>query len=257
MDYICQIQNYLHFKARPRREVVEIGAFVLYLQMGTQQADDSAAIPSTPDVTLGRETLAAIEQFFARRMQTPRFQFLDAYAPQLRPALYEDGYECSEWLPVLICLPDQVQYPDFAPLLEFTTASAQSSLVKVAEGWNINARGFDPKAAMGTSEEIEAFRQTLVTARSFTARWGGEGVAAGMFTEIEDRVTELAGITTLEPYRRCGIASALTAYMTQMAFDHGATLTFLMAASSAASRVYQRVGYTHVAHLMTWTNQEK
>jgi predicted GNAT family acetyltransferase len=110
---------------------------------------------------------------------------------------------------------------------------------------------------MGTRQEIEVFRQSLVTARSFTARWDGEGVAAGMFTEIEEGVTELAGITTLEPYRRCGIASALTATITEAAFDHGAGITFLIAASSAASRVYQRVGYIHVAHLMTWTNRER
>jgi GNAT superfamily N-acetyltransferase len=257
MDYISQIQNYLHFKARPRREVVEVGAFVLYFQMDTKQLDDSAAIPSEPDVSLDLETLAAVEQFFSRRLQTPHFQFLDTYAPDLRPALYEAGYECSKWLPVLVCLPGQVQYPEFAPILEFTTSSAQSPLAEVAEGWNINARGFDPKAVMGTREEIETFRQSLVTARSFTARWGGEGIAAGMFTEIEEDVTELAGITTLEPYRRCGIGSALTAYITEAAFDQGAKLTFLIAASSAASRVYQRVGYTHVAHLMTWASQRK
>jgi predicted GNAT family acetyltransferase len=64
-----------------------------------------------------------------------------------------------------------------------------------------------------------------------------------MFTEIHEGVTELVGITTLSPFRRRGIAAALTAYMTLIAFQQGATLVFLIAANAQAGRVYERAGF--------------
>jgi predicted GNAT family acetyltransferase len=91
------------------------------------------------------------------------------------------------------------------------------------------------------------FRQSLILSRAFLARLHGQPVAAGMFTEIHGELTELVGITTLESFRRRGIASALTAYMTRIAFQQGATQVFLIAANAQAGRVYECVGFRALA----------
>lgn len=251
MDFLDRVQGYLHEKARAQREVIAVPPFMLYLHLGNDDVGESWAMPhaSTTDV-LSEGSLAA-ERFFQRRSRTPHIQALDSLWPRLGEQLIGFGYTLASQLPVLICTADRLRHPD-APPLSMTVLSAESNLTDVAEGWTVNAQGFDPVAAAATSEEATEFRQSLITSRAVTAKLNGAAVGAGMFTEQHEGVTELVGITTLQPFRGRGIAAAVTASLTELAFANGADLTFLVAASPQASRVYQRVGYRQIANLMSW-----
>ena len=130
--------------------------------------------------------------------------------------------------------------------------SSESSLAAVKEGWNTNALGFDMNADLATDEQAAEFRQQLKNCRAFTAWLNEKAVGAGMFDAIWNGVTELNGIATLEPYRRKGIASSLTAYATQVAFSMGAQLAYLVPENIDASRVYQRAGYQYRASMLVF-----
>jgi ribosomal protein S18 acetylase RimI-like enzyme len=142
-------------------------------------------------------------------------------------------------------LPDKLKPQPAIPHLQFVMLTSESPLDLVKEGWNTNAEGFD-ETERATDEIAEAFRATLVSARAFTAKLHGVPAGAGMFTEIVDGVTELAGITTLPPYRGRGIAAALTTHMSQVAFAQGAEIVTLLVDNPAARRVYERVGFVGV-----------
>ena len=80
----------------------------------------------------------------------------------------------------------------------------------------------------------------------FVAWLGLQPVGVGAYTVPLDEFTELVGIATLPEYRRQGIAGAVTAEMTRIAFQEGVSTAFLTAADDDASRVYQRSGFHRV-----------
>ncbi len=75
-----------------------------------------------------------------------------------------------------------------------------------------------------------------------------------MFNPPIAGLAELVGITTLEPYRRRGIAAFLTAHMTQVAFAQGVDTVFLTAADERAGRVYERVGFRPCTTLLGYSD---
>jgi predicted GNAT family acetyltransferase len=136
------------------------------------------------------------------------------------------------------------------PGLDFVVISNESPLDDVKDSLDVNSQGFDPQPNRVDDRTAAKFRGELVNNLAFIARLNGRPVAAGMFTEIRDSMTELVGITTLPQYRGRGIGAALTAYMTRTAFESGVEIAFLIAATQDAQRVYQRIGYRVVANLL-------
>ncbi len=255
MSFLDRVQGYLHEKARAQREVIVVGPFTLYLHVSRDHVSENWAMPHEAAEWIPLDTVEATARFFERRARTPQFQSLDTFAPLLGTAMNAAGYGVVTQQPVLICTKEWLRLPNNAPPLSMVVISADSDLDDVAEGWTVNAQGFDAGAAAATLKEAEAFRQTLISSRAITAKLDGEAVGAGMFTELHEGVTELVGITTVQPMRGRGIGAAVTAYLTELAFENGADLAFLVAASPQASRVYGRVGYKHVANLVAWSKE--
>ncbi|MEM7125516.1 MAG: GNAT family N-acetyltransferase [Chloroflexota bacterium] len=198
------------------------------------------------------EVLARLQLQFIERQRKPCLNFLDVSAPGLANHLKTAGFEeIGKW-PLLTCTEDTYVAELQVPGLAFEMISSESPLEAVREGWNANARGYDMNADLATDEQVNEFRNHPGNWRGFTARLYGEVVGAGMFEVIRNGVTELVGITTLEPYRRRGIASALTAHATQIAFSMGVDVTFLIPANNEAHRIYTRVGYQHHATQMSY-----
>jgi ribosomal protein S18 acetylase RimI-like enzyme len=223
MSLVDQLQIYLREKAPEQQEAIHMPT-------------------DAPDEDLGK-ALERMRTAFRARQRKMRVQFVDAFAPRLALALQAAGLTEVSRAPLLICTAETWREPPAVPNLTFVVSSVDSPLEEVKEGLDVNAQGFDPAAPASTDAEAEGFRRSLILNRAFTARLDGQGVAAGMFEDIRDHITELVGITTLAPFRRCGIAAALTAFMAQSAFAHGASVAFLVAANQQAGRVYQRAGF--------------
>jgi GNAT superfamily N-acetyltransferase len=250
---IAHLQTYLREKAHQGHEIVAVPPFTLFVDLAGAGAESNYAIPDTLAGAGGGGALARLRAAFAERGRAPRIQFLDAFAPDLPAALRAAGFVELSRAPLLICTPASYHQPP-APDLTFVICSSETPLADVRENLDVNALGFDPGAARATDAEAEAFRRSLIISRAFTARLDGQGVGAGMFLDIRDGLTELAGITTLAPFRRRGVGAALTAHMAHTAFTHGVVAVFLIPASEQAGRAYERVGFQPYAALLEFSD---
>ncbi|HEY0734008.1 MAG TPA: GNAT family N-acetyltransferase [Herpetosiphonaceae bacterium] len=153
--------------------------------------------------------------------------------------------------PLLVCTAQTFRPAPTVPGLEFVVLSSESSPAEVTEGLNANALGFDPAAPATPPDEAEAFRAQLIINRALTARLDSQPVGAGMFTPPIDGIAELVGITTLAAYRRRGIAAVLTSELVRLAFTHNVDVPFLRTDNTEAYRVYERLGFVHLATLLS------
>jgi GNAT superfamily N-acetyltransferase len=177
----------------------------------------------------------------------------DSRAPVVRPLppAEQAPTATAEFLrsAVFACTPATFRPAAEMPGLQFVVLSDQSTIAEIQEGLDANALGFDPAAAPATEAEALAFRAELIASRAFTAKLDGQPVAAGMFNPPIAGIAELAGITTLEPYRGRGIGAAVTSEIAREAFAHGVEIAILRTDNPVAHRVYQRVGFQPVAIL--------
>jgi ribosomal protein S18 acetylase RimI-like enzyme len=148
------------------------------------------------------------------------------------------------------CTPATFCPAPHVPGLQFVVLSNQSTVAEIQEGLDANALGFDPAAAPASEAEALAFRAELIASRAFTAKLNGQMAGAGMFTPPIDGIAEIAGVATLAPYRRRGIAAATTSEITRVAFAHGVDTAILRTDNPIAYRVYQRIGFHAVATLI-------
>ncbi len=239
------------------REAIQTGEFTVCLHASDAAPEAGAAILNTPAAQAAMGEIDAVREIFQRRGRHSRIVFLEAYAPRLMLALRGAGFVETGRETVMVCARDTLIPAPPISGLSVDTQSAQTPLDEVREGYETNERGFNPDAGQrATTAEIEQFRRELVGARAFLARLDGRPVAAGMFSAPADGVTELLGITTLPPFRRRGIAQALTARMSEVAFEHGCDLLFLRPTDEAAARVYARAGFRPTTRLLTYTERE-
>lgn len=248
------ILDYFHAKARQRSEVIGLSPLTLYLHLTSHFSEDSVALPDAPGNEDVSAVLPQVNAYFTHRRRTPRIQFVDSQCPSMEGQLTESGYTLDEKLPLLTCTPAQLQPPVQRAPLKVTVVTADSAEELLAEGWRLNAEGFNGRRPTSSAGDVSSFRQILGTGRAYSAHVEGVGVGAGMFYEPVGGVAEIVGITTLRPFRRKGVASTLTAEITAAAFEAGAELAFLVAASPEAVRVYLRLGYEFHGHLVTMTH---
>lgn len=78
----------------------------------------------------------------------------------------------------------------------------------------------------------------------------GEPAGAGVCSVPGDQTTEIAGIGVRVPFRRRGIAGALTTRLVREAFDAGVTVAFLMAAHEEEARIYTRAGFAPTGEIL-------
>ncbi|HEY4389065.1 MAG TPA: GNAT family N-acetyltransferase [Ktedonobacteraceae bacterium] len=240
---LLSLQEYLRFKARQHHEVISSSPFTIFFHPTDASPESNYAIPDVVGDSGLQDSLVRLPSIFTERARKPRLQFIDDESSHLLSVLPSCGWTQEEQSQVMICTPEICRPAPTIPGLAIATLSYESSVEKIREGLDTNALGFDPQAEASTIHEAEEFRSSLMLSRAFTAYLHAQPVGAGMFTDIHEGLTELVGITTLEPFRRQGIAAALTAYMAQSAFQQGAALVFLIAANAQAGRVYERVGF--------------
>jgi ribosomal protein S18 acetylase RimI-like enzyme len=250
MSAVGQIQDYLRQLSRERHAAVPCPPLcTAYFPISETDAEYSFAIPDLPAAASPssndlQSSLHTLQAECSGRNRSPQLQFIEGLFVDLPPLLRSAGWVEQERTPLMIWSSAAAQPAPPVPSLSIATLSVDSTLEEIREGLDTNTTGFDLPIQPASAEEAEGFRQGLIRSRAFTAYFGQQPVGAGMFTPIsEEGVTELVGITTLAPFRRRGIAAALTTYMTERALAHGAKVIFLTAANARAGRVYERAGF--------------
>jgi ribosomal protein S18 acetylase RimI-like enzyme len=243
-----RIQRYVRRNVALRRTVIAFPPFTLFLHpTDTTPEANFATLDQTTHLDELPRKLAAVLREFDAHHRSGAFQFVGEIPDPLDPALRAAGFAEHRHEPIMICTPDLFRPIPPASGIRMATLDSSSALDLVRVSLETNEWGFDPSfQGHLTDAETETYRARLVEARAFLAYLAEEPVGAGMFDPPVDGVTELVGITTVMPFRRRGVATALTARALSEAFSRGIELVFLTTANEDARRVYQRLGFHHV-----------
>ena len=253
------LETYLRRAAMLGRETVEVPPFVCFFSPGDPLRFFNYAKPLRP---VGAErdgltdSLAALRTAFRARERMPRFEFIEEYAPDLGPALAAAGFDLEERYPLLVCTPETLRPGPPIPGLTITTLTPDSPAEDLLACLTVQREGFGEIAGgPPTQDDVDDLRANLAEDGAFLARMDGVPAGAMMFTAPLDGLTELAGGTTIEAYRRRGIGAAMIAAAAAAAFERGVEIAFLTAASEYASGVFQRAGFKWYATALAYCEE--
>jgi RimJ/RimL family protein N-acetyltransferase len=243
---IDRLQTYLRESAASRYRRFAAPPFSVFIQPDDSLPYFNYAVPDEPDPDPA-PALDALRRIFTEHDRLPRFEFLDAYAPTLGSKLEAAGFVAEDAAYLMVCTPT-----DLRP------APAVAGLEIAAVGPADRARGRQlaavlhaafgnpaPEEKPDSHDEPDEPADFGDGGASLVALIDGVVIGGGSVAPPIGGLAEVAGIGTLEAYRRRGVATAITAALTQLAFERDVTLAFLTAGSEAAGRVYATVGYQH------------
>ncbi len=254
MALASRLQAYLRHSAAERYEPQRVPPFTLFFHRSDPFPHFNYAIPDEPISGDVAEPLATLRAAFRARGRLPRFEFVEPFAPGLAGILSAAGFAEEARNPLMLCTRDSLRAaPDVAGL-DIVQVPPDAPLRDVQGFLDAQRRGFDSEARGAASEEeAERYRATLHHGRAFLGRLAGEPVGAAVFTTPWQGITELVGIATRAAFRRQGVASALTAAATRVAFEQGVELASLSAGDEQAGRVYERVGFRPFATMLAYS----
>jgi ribosomal protein S18 acetylase RimI-like enzyme len=247
-----RLEGYMRRGAGEGRETVEVPPFVAFLDPEDPLCYFNYAHPLesiTGHLDLLRrhlaEPLAALRALFVSRQRTPRFEYVEQFAPDLGAALAAAGFSLEGRYPLLVCDPQSYRAAPEVRGLEIQRLTVGSRSSDLREFVVVERQGFNHRVTEDvTDADCEDLRESMRRGSlAFLARLNGQSAGIASCTVPLDGLTELAGIATLPEYRRHGIASAITAAAAQAAFGCGVEAAFLTAGDAQAGRVYQRVGF--------------
>jgi GNAT superfamily N-acetyltransferase len=191
------------------------------------------------------------------RNRKPRFEFISEFAPQLGDALVRCGFVEISRQQLLCCTPGTACLAPDVPTLHFDALRNEASIEDAQTFLFTQHNGFDPThRSPVTVQEAERFLRSLGEGRAILAWLDERPVCAGTLSAPHDGITELSAVTTRRPFRRRGIATALSAYAAQIAFRLGVQIVCLTAEDARAGRVYERVGFRPTATMLAYSEPE-
>jgi ribosomal protein S18 acetylase RimI-like enzyme len=230
--------------ARSQYEWVEQDPFTLFFHPSDPLKYFNYAIPNRPCGGDLGAALTALRGEYQRRQRVARFEFFEAFAPELPAILRQHRFveEGRQW--GMICTRQTFQPAAAVPGLSIAELGPQTTLRQALDFHEIQQEAFSEGDPEPLNPEQAAQAQLSFARRpGFLARLDGEAVCAGSYSLPIAGVTEIAGIATRPAFRQRGIATALTAQAVAHAFDHGVEVVYLTAEDERAGRVYQRVGF--------------
>ena len=197
---------------------------------------DEGAAPDQHDV-------AALVEAFHQRGRIPRLEYVPADAPKVEPALIAAGFTAEGRPPILFSVPGSLTPPP--PLrptgIDFTFVTAEEDLLAAA---SVQHQAYNEPEPAGP-HDVARLRSTvargglIVLARDAAT---GSAVGSGLVDGPLDGIGELAAVGVTEPFRRRGIAGAMSVRLAVKAHEHGMRLIWLEAAP-AEENIYLRAGF--------------
>lgn len=240
LELARRIQDSIRADACRGRDVEQIGPFVATFHRDDSNPflnyaiPDESARPAPGDVD-------ALVAAYVRRGRQPRLEYLPELAGAVEPAMSERGFAVEGRLPLLICASWADVIGSEVPGIELLSPSTDAEFLAVATvQWEAyQERGAVPeRVAEGLRRSAEA-GGVVILARDAAF----EAAGAGQCTPPSNGLTELTSVGVRKPFRRRGIAQALSARLASDAFTKGATSVFLMARGESEARIYERSGF--------------
>ena len=243
MDLRIQRSVVSNLRTRPR--ALEIGPFVAGLDPDTDSPYINYASPA-PGAPITATDVDALISAFTGAGRKPRLEYVTSRAPELEGLLLAAGFTVEARQRYLVCTPRTVTappVPEGLSLAEPTTDPERAALTAATN----EAFGAAPEA---TEADVARIRRSQerggIAMAAFTT--SGECAGGGQAAPPSDALCEVAGIGVREPFRRRGLAAAITAEVARLAFARGVELAWLEAGGDDSWRVYERVGFTPAGH---------
>lgn len=211
-----------------------------------RSADHSTSRARTSPQTDGSllKTIEAMKQVFFDRGRRPKLEILEGLWPEVGPALETAGFMLEHRFPLMICTPQNcIAKTVDAPMEIVTDDAGLAAVIGVdnqafAEetGTQIRAEEWIPR----NRKAIDAGNMQPALARV------GDVPASAAFLIREGSVAELAGVGTVEAYRRRGLAQAISSYLMSRFFAQGGEIVWLCAGSDTAKAVYEGLGFEQI-----------
>ncbi|WP_250037190.1 GNAT family N-acetyltransferase [Paractinoplanes maris] len=227
-----------NLSARPAP--VETGPFVIGLDPGTDSPHINYATPR-PGATITPDDVTELVKAFRQAGRRPRLEYVVDGAPGLETLLTAAGFRVEERHEYLVCSPSSLRVPpapDGFRLGEATTDPERAALISAQN----EAFGGEPTAS---GADVARVRRLQAGGGVAVLAVDGDGTCAGGGQAVapHDGVSEVAGIAVRPPYRRRGLAGAVTAAVTTRLFAAGVDTAWLEASGRESWRVYERVGF--------------
>lgn len=241
------IQSYLRHAATRGRTTQRIGPF---LATFTPQSTNPFLNYAIPDegTSPSPEDIASLIAVYQQHKCIPRLEYLPQLAPAVEPALLASGFRVEERMPLMNCSPEQFHHPPLPTGIELLSPTTDAEILALVtaqnEAYGEAAPGPDVVRQQRTF--LEAGGIAVLARDSLT----GEAVGGGICNVPFDQTTELSSVGVRMPYRRQGIAAALTARLVQLAWAAGISTVFLMAAHEAEARIYARIDFQRIGEVL-------
>ncbi|MDQ0986465.1 GNAT family N-acetyltransferase [Streptomyces sp. V2I9] len=236
------VQDYARALALRSPSSYRVGPFTVRHDPGWELKYANYAIPdrgAEPTV----DDVAALVDAFGKHGRLPRLEFLPAWAPAVEPALLAAGFTVENRAPLLACAPDDLRTPNPVDGLRIATPVTGAEFTDAAR---VQHQGFggegEPEAGMAQWLRDAAAGDGVAA----LAVLDGAPAGAGGCSPAIDGLSELAGLAVAARFRRRGIGAALSAWLTQRAFDQGCRTVWLEPGGPDVERVYAGIGYRRI-----------
>ncbi len=242
-----RIQSYLRFAASQQRDTKQIGSFLATCNRHNANPFLNYAIPDD-DATPSLDNVNALIDVYKQWERKPRLEYVANLAPAVADVLISAGFAVEGRLPLMICEPGSEHFLPIPSGVEIVAPTSDAEILSTVMVQNeaYGAPPPSPEDAQRLKNSVKAGAIALLARVVLT----GESVGAGVCSISGNQTTEIAGIGVRTPFRRRGIAGALTTRLVQEAFNAGVTMTFLMAAHKEEERIYSRAGFAKVGEIL-------
>jgi len=222
-----------------------VGPFTVHFDDHTANVWRNYAVPDI-GATPTEADVAALVALFADRDRTPRLEYVPAASPNVEPALVAAGFAAEFRSPVFGCARGEASDLQPPEGITFALVTSDADLLDAAR---VQHAAYDEPAPAGPTDvarlaALNGRGGIVVLARDAAT---GDAVGSGLCEDPTDGVSELAAVGVTEPYRRRGIASAMTAFLARAMHARGAELIWLEREPQVQDRLYELAGFTRGA----------
>lgn len=236
---MTDIQGYLRAVIQDDHQILATGAFDIFIQPQSDHPFVNYAIPrrdAEPDEEAVGELIAIMEG--AGRV--PRAEYLPAEAPAVEEALCAQGFEVELRTPVMRCTPDALVAVEVPDKVTLDVVGPDATREELEGLMRAQSEAFGEPFEPADLERVQPLLGRRITVIAYA---DGEVAGGGLCQPPIAHVTELAGIGVREPFRRRGIATAITSELARLAFDSGVETAFMTPGDSGARAAYERAGF--------------
>jgi GNAT superfamily N-acetyltransferase len=242
-----QIQAYLKRQLRKREEYLESGPFSVGITASNDDPYCNYAVPAEGAQPTEAE-VAELIQFFEAKARHPRLEYIPEWAPDVEPALLAAGFSVESRTPLMTCRKIDLEIPREPAGVEVGIPTSERDLRHLMLIVN-EAFGSPPPETSDVLKLERRIQKGIIVRQAFES--GSKRIlGGGSCTDIVGGLTEIVGIGVSTESRGKGVGGYLTGKLAEAAFNAGANICFLMAATSREARIYQRCGFKRIGEVL-------